>query len=378
MTRRLVLSDTHFGDKNALLAFPVILERIEPELEWAEELILDGDIFEFLFSSVKEAITAARPFFSLVQKHIDKITYIPGNHDHHLIAMTFDEHRFAHSFKSNDHYPFRARAAERVIEQLCPGVEVRALYPLVQVGDVAIIHGHYFSSHHQPTAGLGWRLLDNLQWRLTGDKSHHRQLTLADYEALIAPLYELIYQTSQLPSGRQSHEQNERLLRIVGAVVQAPGKAAHQALKIKGALGKRLGAKEKEVLFEPPEEAPVDRVIAAMTAVCQNLDIPSGPVIFGHSHHPLSDVSSADGRWHFYNPSSWLLSNYERQHPEEREHTWPGGVIRITDNQLELRRLLQDFDLAALERLVDSVDSANSGSSGGTRKKRRRLLRRTN
>src|SRR5205085_272263 len=66
--RTLVLSDTHFGawTGEPLLQHDWARRRIGDALEDVDELVLLGDLFDFLFSSVENAFAEADGFFSLL------------------------------------------------------------------------------------------------------------------------------------------------------------------------------------------------------------------------------------------------------------------------------------------------------------------------
>ena len=59
--RALVISDTHFGAWTGrdLLREEQFLERLAPQLEGIDELVFLGDLFDFLFGSVGEAVDAS-------------------------------------------------------------------------------------------------------------------------------------------------------------------------------------------------------------------------------------------------------------------------------------------------------------------------------
>jgi hypothetical protein len=122
--RRLVISDLHFGSGDDLLGSPGALERIEPELAWADELVINGDLFELVFASLEDAVIAARPFLGLVNRHVSRIHYILGNHDHHLVALAGDERRFCDVLGTPAPPAFRVAPADRLLRALCPDVDV--------------------------------------------------------------------------------------------------------------------------------------------------------------------------------------------------------------------------------------------------------------
>src|SRR5919197_5400880 len=88
--RALVISDTHFGawTGRALLRDESALEALAPHLDDIDELVLLGDLFDFLFSSVENAFEEAEPFFELLEEKIDgkRLVFCAGNHDHHIMV----------------------------------------------------------------------------------------------------------------------------------------------------------------------------------------------------------------------------------------------------------------------------------------------------
>ena len=87
--RALVISDTHFGAWTGrdLLREEVFLERLEPALDGLDELIFLGDLFDFLFGSVADAVDAAGGLLALIDEKLagGRLVFLAGNHDHHLV-----------------------------------------------------------------------------------------------------------------------------------------------------------------------------------------------------------------------------------------------------------------------------------------------------
>ncbi len=87
--RALVISDTHFGAWTGrdLLAEEPSLERLAPHLEGIDELIILGDLFDFLFASVADAFAAADGLFGLAAEKLGggRLVFLAGNHDHHFV-----------------------------------------------------------------------------------------------------------------------------------------------------------------------------------------------------------------------------------------------------------------------------------------------------
>jgi hypothetical protein len=117
-----------------------------------------------------------------------------------------------------------------------------------------------------------------------------------------------------------------------------------------------------------PMDAPTAQILGAMEAVCLNLNVPPGIIVFGHTHIPLTAQRSLHGHYSFWNSGSWLWDRRIRNGPTYRESAWPGTVLRADGGELELRRLLDDCDEADLREMLGSVPQP--------RRRRLRLSRR--
>src|SRR3981081_1916720 len=93
--RALAISDTHFGawTGDDLMAHPYASERLAPHLDDIDELILLGDLFDFLFSNVEHAVAQAQGFLDLVGERMrgKRIVFLAGNHDHHTMVRELEE-----------------------------------------------------------------------------------------------------------------------------------------------------------------------------------------------------------------------------------------------------------------------------------------------
>lgn len=345
-TRRLVISDLHFGSGDELAHHPIALERLAPQLEWADELLVNGDLFELIFGPLHVAVERSRPFFELVDRSVRTVRFIPGNHDHHFVSRASDERRLAAITREDPGPAFRVPPAERLLRALCPTAEIVTNYPVTTLDGISFQHGHYISPHVE---SFGWRMLDRLSWQLTGSQRPDR-LTVTDYEALQAPLLELMYEMANLPQGVRAQQNFERWLVGAGAWMRAPTKATRQVSGLAAGLLRRNSSSEvREIPQLPGEQAR-----AAMTAVCANLDIAPGVVCFGHTHSPLADCASTDeqGRWRFYNSGSWMWDRRLREQPHYRDTSWPGTVLRVCGEDIELVELLGDLDERGLSAMV--------------------------
>ena len=68
--RALVVSDAHFGAWTGRrpARHDWALQRLAPQLEAIDELVILGDLFDFLFATVTDAFAAADPFFTCSPK----------------------------------------------------------------------------------------------------------------------------------------------------------------------------------------------------------------------------------------------------------------------------------------------------------------------
>src|SRR5438270_8856488 len=87
--RALVFSDSNFGacTREDLLCQPQKLALLEPHLD-VDEVIFLGDLFDFLFAEVKDALTAAGGLFDLLREKLQgkRFVFMEGNHDHDLVT----------------------------------------------------------------------------------------------------------------------------------------------------------------------------------------------------------------------------------------------------------------------------------------------------
>ena len=351
--RRLIISDLHLGSSEALLGAGAALDRIEPELAWADELVINGDLLELVFASLEEAVSAARPFLALVNRRVERIHYVLGNHDHHLVALAGDERRFCDVLATPAPAAFRVAPAERLLRALCPDVDVVSSYPLCELDGLVLMHGHYVAPH---LASSDWRLWDRVAWFLTGAGARPEQLTVAEYEGLIAPLYELMYEIANLPSGRRTQQRFERWLDGVAAIARAPQRVSRQLAWLV-----RAAADGDARRLLAGQITPTAQVLESMQAVCRNLGVPPSTVVFGHTHVPLDGVATPDGRHRLYNSGAWVWDKRLREDAAYREHGWPGTVLRATGGRLELRGLLADCDDGDLQQMLSTTGAAPRG-----------------
>jgi UDP-2,3-diacylglucosamine pyrophosphatase LpxH len=89
-----VISDTHFGDRAMLLDDQRLVDRLMEAITsrgQISELILLGDILDLWINTLMPAMRKARYFIESLsrQDNIERIVYVPGNHDHQMFMDAF-------------------------------------------------------------------------------------------------------------------------------------------------------------------------------------------------------------------------------------------------------------------------------------------------
>jgi hypothetical protein len=314
--RALALSDLHLGawTGDPVLAREFALGRLEPELEDIDELVLLGDVFDFLFSTVELAFEQAEPFFALLARKLRgrRITFLAGNHDHHIALRTL---RAAVELKvatgAEGEELERAFAGEymsffeRFMDRRLAGVDCRMVYPTHRIGDVLLTHGHYLDAHLE--GSLPSRLLAKATLAVGGVRGED-ELRVEDYEAAIVPPTELLFTVAQLPRGctvQRSFERHfgriAKLLRL-GALAEA---AARRLAGRGGGHPARAGNPGRACDPSGPPPA----ALAAFGQVGRNLgwDGRAKKIVFAHTHQPLAGATTpACSGTRFWNTGSWI------------------------------------------------------------------------
>jgi UDP-2,3-diacylglucosamine pyrophosphatase LpxH len=375
LSAALVISDTHFGAWTGrdLLREDFFLERLAPALEGIDELIFLGDLFDFLFGSVGEAVDASDRLLRLIAEQLPgkRLVFLAGNHDHHLVHRDA-ENRLeaqlaagfsppdlaeAHRLSGDDEAKpgpgfFRSFLARRL-----PGVEVEIAYPTYSFGGVLCTHGHYLDPHARLAGSRGDRLLTRTLWGIaTGGPEQPK--TIEDYESVITLLTEWLYIAAQMPHG--THAQQNLF------------HAAQQAGRVESALklplrGLRRLAGERPVPGEAQKQRPAypaasvispsdpsERALEAFARVVANLGWAerSDRIVFAHTHQPLARVSSsADSRTRYWNTGSWIYEpdlGSRQAYARYLRYAWPGTAVVIDDEAPEPRLLELLADLNPL------------------------------
>lgn len=355
--RALVISDTHFGawTGDDLLRHDFALEALSPALDDVDELIILGDLFDFLFSTVENAFACTGGFFDLIERKMagKRLVFLAGNHDHHIVVRWLRaeiEMRVALGDEEAVEAALREERGffRRFLDRRLPEVECELAYPTYQFGDALCFHGHYLDAHM--TGSLPDRLLNRGTWGIAGGPT--AKPTIADYEATIVPLTELLFTVAQLPRGTQAQmaaqQQLQRLARWIG-FTRAP---VREIRRLRSHLQRRGHAADTSnaVRAVDASDHPSD-ALRAYAKVVRNLgwDRETKTMVFAHTHQPLARVADeVDDGLLFWNTGSWIYeppSGDADDWQRYRERAWPGSVVLLDTNrpEPELVRLLEDY-----------------------------------
>jgi UDP-2,3-diacylglucosamine pyrophosphatase LpxH len=394
--RALVISDTHFGAWTGrdLLREEFFLERLAPELEGIDELIFLGDLFDFLFGSVDEAVDAADGLLRLIAEKMGgrRLVFLAGNHDHHLVHRD-DEDRLEARLADGG-APAASGAPgpaffRSFLERRLPGVEVEIAYPTYRFGDVLCTHGHYLDPHARLSGSRGDRLLTRTLWAIAAGGPEEPKC-IEDYESVTTLLTEWLYIAAQMPHGTHAQQNVFRAAQRAGRFASALALPARGARRLAAELRDRgfgdgggplpseehfdavtRAEAERQAREQPlagpawsrpiyPEPTVVSRsdpsehALEAFAQVVANLgwDEQAETIVFAHTHQPLADVRpDGDSRTRYWNTGSWIYEpdlSSRQAYGRYLEYAWPGTAVLIDDEEPAPRLLEMLADLNPL------------------------------
>jgi UDP-2,3-diacylglucosamine pyrophosphatase LpxH len=404
--RALVISDTHFGAWTGrdLLREEFFLERLAPQLEGIDELIFLGDLFDFLFGAVGDAVDAAGGLLDLIAENLTgkRLVFLAGNHDHHLVHRDFENRLEAQlaagrtpllngepALDSAQPGPgfFRSFLARRL-----PGVEIEIAYPTYSFAAVLCTHGHYLDPHARLSGSRGDRILTRVLWGIaTGGPEDPK--TMADYESTITLLTEWLYTAAQMPHGTHAQQNVFRAVQRAGRLASTLGLPARGIKRLAAELRDRGvgnlvsedGSLPSEDHFDSVVRAetarqrreqpapraawlhpaypaasvispsdPSEHALEAFAKVTANLgwDKQAEQIVFAHTHQPLAGVRCAERpRTRYWNTGSWIYEpdlGSRQAYARYLRYAWPGTAIVIDDEEPEPRLLELLADLNPL------------------------------
>ncbi|MEA2396960.1 MAG: hypothetical protein QOK25_516 [Thermoleophilaceae bacterium] len=367
-----MVSDLHLSTTSS----SDLLRHAEPRAALArrvrgvDHVVLLGDVVELREGPLDAALAGAEPFFRELGEAAGgaRVTIVPGNHDHRLATPLLEAHR-----ASGDARPLAVDQQgeipptgplARIAGWLGPA-ELRLAYPGIWLrDDVYATHGHYIDCH--VTVPTLERLAAAVSERRLGGLPAGAR-TPDDYEAALAPLYELSHRLAQA-SGvgalrrRLGGGVSVGLWKQLGSDPNGRPGAAARALTevaIPGAVAglNRLGLGP----FEPDLSGQALRRsgLRSMATVVDRLGIGAAHVIFGHTHRsgpwPADDQAEwlLPGGGRLINSGSWVHEPAYLGDPPHEGPYWPGTCI-----------VVEDDGPPRLERLLDTVPAALAAVTG--------------
>jgi predicted phosphodiesterase len=345
-----------------LLRAPQTRARLFERIAEADRLILLGDVVELREGPIADVMTAAQPFFEALNQALagKPITLVCGNHDYQLAAPLLERAALdgGPQTLAVDHALTPSADADTPTGRIAGWLDktdFTLAYPGLWIRPgVYATHGHYMDWHGTvPTIevmaiGLAERVVGHGK----GGRARDR-MTPADYEAALAPVYELAYTLAQsstidrqLSGGGRSVAMWERINADTLRAKFARGAAIPAAVGALNKLG--LGPFEPELSATELRRAG----LRSMAAVVRALGIQADHVIFGHTHRSGPWPRDSEG-WEMpsggrlYNSGSWIHEPaFLGAEPEESPYM-PGVVVWVEDDGApRLERLLAARDLA--------------------------------
>jgi Calcineurin-like phosphoesterase len=394
--RALVISDTHFGAWTGedILREPDNLALLAPHLE-VDEVILLGDLFDLLFASSRDALTAAEGLFDLLRERLQgkRFVFLAGNHDHYFIERRREElveRELADGRAGGDPRSLVGPDAFRwFLERRLEGVQIDMRYPTYTFGGVLCTHGHYLDFYASRDGAFSGRLLARLIWSIAVGRSD-QEPTEEDLEATTEILTGLLFTVAQLPNGTRAQRQTfadfealERAFRLCTAPVReleragdrlaqrlAPFGASPRPMRRRLATVRQARAVGYETAMASEMErrrrtgAPgggelarralgqvrgrqdsCDPAVGAFEQVVMRLGWArdTDKIVFAHTHRPLEDVRGPSGAVRYWNTGSWIYEPDFATHAayvRYLRNAWPGTAVLI-DTDEPLPRLLR-------------------------------------
>jgi UDP-2,3-diacylglucosamine pyrophosphatase LpxH len=397
--RALAISDTHLGAWTGrdLLAEERSLERLAPQLDEIDELIVLGDLFDFLFGSVSDCFAAAEGLFELLAEklHGKRFVFLAGNHDHHLVHREAEDLLELEIATGQPAAELRDEVRDRryfadYLERRLPETVIEIRYPTYTFGDVLLTHGHYLDPHARLSGSRGDRLLTKTLWSIaTGGPEEPK--TVEDYESVITLLTEWLYIAAQMPHGTHAQQNVFRAAQRAGRVGSALSAPVRGTRRLGEALRERASGGGEEGDGPLPSEAHFEQVVreeterraresAAAGAPWVHHSYPAASVVsssdpsrhaleafaqvvanlgwgeqtdkivFAHTHQPLADVrSQRDPSIRYWNTGSWIYEpdlSSRAAYGRYLRNAWPGTAVLIdTDEEApQMVEMLEDLN----------------------------------
>jgi len=370
--RTLILSDLHLGglSRSDLLRRP---EWRAPLLELAagvDRVVLLGDVLELRHGPVRDAMSAARPFFEELGRALGdgELIVTAGNHDHALVEPWL-------SARGAELEP-QPLGVEQLLEpaQASPALEristwvaparMRVAYPGLWLRpDVYATHGHYLDCHltvptlERLSVGVMTRVL-----RRSPDDFE----SVDDYESVSAPVFawrDAVARDAQtgdalngiatvsawrtLGGGHNGTVGSARRFDRRAILSALRGRALIAGFPVAVAALNRagLGPLRAEVSTRELRRAG----LSAMGEVAARLGLGDAYVVFGHTHRTGPLAGDEQREWigrdgaRLVNAGSWTYAPIFLTATPGESPYWPGGCVLVEDEGPPVvLRLLQE------------------------------------
>jgi hypothetical protein len=394
--RTLIVSDLHLGSLSGadLLRRPELRASLLSAIEDVDRLVLLGDVLELRHGPVREALSAAQPFFEDLGRALGEreLVILAGNHDHALVepwlARRGAEEDPAPLGLEQLLEPREASVAYERIARWASPAQVQIAYPGLWVRpDVYATHGHYLDCHL--TVPTLERLSVGAMSRLLGRPASGFH-SVADYEAMGAPVFAwrdavardthtgnalnglaTVSAWSALRGGPRRPPESAGASESVipasaaapnGRAQRRPGRPALRELRRRAlvaafplavaALNRAgLGPLRAEISTEELRSAG----LRAMDEVAARLGLGDAHVVFGHTHRAGPLPADEAGEWRgrdgarLINTGSWTYAGIFLTDTPGESPYWPGSAVLVEDTgPPRVLRLLQERSRAEI------------------------------
>jgi predicted phosphodiesterase len=354
----LLVSDLHLGARTRidLLRRAELRDPLLRAVEEADEVVLLGDVLELRHGPAREGLDAGRGFLEDLGEAVGdgRIVIVPGNHDHAIVAPWLERRRRESPVKrlglQETVAPGDASDIAREIDRRLGRATVEVAYPGVWVRDgVYAMHGHYLDRHTTVPAyeRIGAALVERFV-RPVPDPLAQAD----DYEAILAPMYALLFSAAQYVPEEAGAAHNGVSLRVwQGLGGAGGGRRSLGYAVLAAAVPATVAALNRAGLgpLSPQLTGTALRAasLEAIGEVVRHLGIEADHVIFGHTHRagPFPRDSEAD--WtttegvRLSNTGSWTYEPAFLSPTPNQSPYWPGTCVLVEDRGApELRRLL--------------------------------------
>ncbi|HEX8976209.1 MAG TPA: hypothetical protein VF781_06820 [Solirubrobacteraceae bacterium] len=281
-----------------MLREPAPLAALTGALADADRLVLLGDLLELRHGPESEAVAVAAEPLRRIGTALGpdrEVIYLPGNHDHHVLAGWFARRARAAAGEKGggrpaplgldvEVEPVSEESLGQLAALLAPA-RLTVRYPGVWLReDVFATHGHYLDVHMtMPT-------LERLGAGVMGRIAGHPPSTLRspdDYEAVLAPIYAWIHALAQRVPPERSGNLHGGSVRGWRALTGSGRRGLRNRAMAAGfpVLVAALNAAGIGPLRAELSSAALRGAgLRAMEAVAAQLGVSAPHVIFGHTH----------------------------------------------------------------------------------------------